>query len=93
MSGQPYQLAPAQTASTEQSPQTQLRTQLVAMLIAQAELGPPLVSEFRIHPDDLRDLRREVSSFTHEKDQQQIYGLRLIEDEKAERLPRKSGAA
>lgn len=56
--------------------------------------APALPTEYRLHPDDIAELRssyrREVSigrcdlqPLTH------LFGLRIVADENAERLPRK----
>lgn len=53
--------------------------------------GGPLLSEYRIHPDDMVALRKQIPVFTSEPSKT-LFGLRLIEDEKAPRLPRKADA-
>ncbi len=53
-------------------------------------IGTP-ITEYRIHPDDYSALRSQVKVFTSDP-QTHHFGLRLILDEQAARLPRKSAA-
>lgn len=53
--------------------------------------GGPVISEYRIHPDDLVALRKQIPVFTSEPSKT-LFGLRLVEDEKAPRLPLKATA-
>lgn len=67
---------------------------LQAMDDAMAAIGTMPPQSMGIHPDDLHELRREVPPYVVKTDTLGTYlftGITLIEDPKAERLPRKPG--
>lgn len=74
-------------------PEILLRMQAATKVIEDhlAKFGKPL-RELRIHPDDYQELKREAQSFLTSRTSGKtdgLYGVRLLQDENAERLPRK----
>jgi hypothetical protein len=59
---------------------------------AMRPLGAPPLTEIGIHPDDLRELRQQAGPHVEKLDigKARFDGVLLIEDPKAERLPRKA---
>lgn len=49
---------------------------------------PPIQTEKRMHPDDINALRRQVGSSNAAGQFTNIFGIKIIPDETAERLPR-----
>ncbi len=51
--------------------------------------GMSIPSDFRIHPDDWEELRKQLVRFPSDTPKTSFLGVKIIVDENAERLPRK----
>lgn len=52
--------------------------------------GLSVPSDFRIHPDDWEELRKQLVRFPSDTPKTSFLGVKIIIDENAERLPRKN---